>query len=178
MRKIIVTEFVSLDGVIDSPMWSMPYWNDEIAAFKGDEQTICDTLLLGRVTYEGFAAAWPGRSDPGADFMNNAPKYVVSNSLETADWNNSTIVGGDVPAEIAKLKQGDGKDILVYGSGKLIETLMEHDLVDSYRLLVYPVVVGAGRRLFGEGAKANLKLVESKALPKGVLALIYEPARD
>src|SRR5690349_7920443 len=128
MRKIIVTEFVTLDGVIENPAWSMGYWNDEIASFKGDEQTLCDTVLLGRVTYDGFAQAWPGRTDPGADFMNNAPKYVVSTTLEKADWNNTTTISGDIPAELAKLKQQDGGDILVYGSGTLLQTLIQHDL--------------------------------------------------
>ena len=104
MRKIVVTEFMSLDGVVEEPAWTFPYWNDEIAAFKGEETASSDALLLGRVTYEGFAAAWPGRTDDGADFFNGVRKYVVSTTLDTADWNNSVLIQNDVVAEISKLK--------------------------------------------------------------------------
>lgn len=177
MKKIIVTEFMSLDGVVENPGWSMPYWNDEIAKFKGDEQTSCDTLLLGRVTYEGFAAAWPGRTDPGAEFMNSVPKYVVSTTLDTAEWNNSTVIKDNVVEELTKLKQQEGKDILVYGSVVLIQTLIEHDLVDQVRLLVYPVVLGTGKRLFQDGTTANLNLVQTQPFSSGVVGLVYETAQ-
>lgn len=178
MRKIIVTEFLSLDGVMEEPAWTFKYWNDEIASFKGEESSACDALLLGRVTYEGFAAAWPESKDEGADYFNNVRKYVVSTTLDTAEWNNSTVIKDNVVAEITKLKQQDGKDIAVHGSATLVQTLMQHDLVDRYRLLVYPVVLGTGKRLFKEGATATLQLLESQSFSSGVTALIYEPDRE
>lgn len=177
MRNLVVTEFLSLDGVMENPMWTFPYWNDEIANFKGEESEASDALLLGRVTYEGFAAAWPNSKDEGADYFNNIRKYVVSTTLDRADWNNSVIINGNVVEEIQKLKQQDGKDIVVHGSGNLIKTLMQHDLVDRYRLLIYPLVLGKGQRLFEEGTAEKLKLVESKSFSSGVVGIIYEPAR-
>jgi dihydrofolate reductase len=178
MRKIIVTEFLSLDGVIDNPAWTAPYWNDEVSQFKSDEDAMTDALLLGRVTYEGFAMAWPDSKDEGADRINGMPKYVVSTTLDTVEWNNSHLLKGDVVEEIIKLKQQGGQDLLVYGSATLVQTLMAHDLVDGYRLLLYPVVVGEGKRLFKEGIPATLKLVEAKPLTGGVVALVYEPQRS
>lgn len=175
MRKLVVTEFLSLDGVMENPGWSAPYWNDEVAAFKAEESAASDALLLGRVTYQGFAAAWPQSQDEGAAEMNAMRKYVVSTTLETADWNNSVIVRDNVVEAIRALKASEGRDLLVYGSGGLIHTLMAHDLVDSYRLLVYPVVLGAGQRLFREGATATLRLVSARGLSGGVTALVYEP---
>ena len=177
MRNLVVTEFLSLDGVMENPGWTFPYWNDEIANFKGAESNASDALLLGRVTYEGFAQAWPQSKDEGAEYFNGVRKYVVSNSLQQADWNNSVIISGDLVEEITKLKQTEGQDIIVHGSGALVQSLMQHDLVDRYRLLVYPVVIGTGQRLFAEGSNAKLKLVESQALSGGVLALVYEPER-
>lgn len=179
MRKLVVTEFMSLDGVIENPMWTFPYWNDEIANFKGEETNASDALLLGRVTYEGFAEAWPNRKDedPGAAYFNGVRKYVVTTTLQKADWNNSVIINGDVVAEIKKLKQQDGTNITVHGSGKLIQTLIKHDLVDSYRFLVYPVVLGQGQRLFEDGTTAKLTLVQSQSFSSGVVGLIYEPNR-
>jgi dihydrofolate reductase len=177
MRKIVVTEFVSLDGVMEEPSWTLPYWNDEIASFKDDEQTTSDALLLGRVTYQGFAAAWPESPDEGAAYMNSVRKYVVSTTLDRAEWNNSTLINDNIIAEIAALKQQDGKDILVYGSATLVQTLIQHDLVDRYRLLVYPVVLGEGKRLLNEGTTATLKLLESQSFSSGVVALEYEPER-
>lgn len=177
MRKLVVTEFLSLDGVMENPAWTFPFWNDEIAAFKGEESNASDALLLGRVTYEGFAAAWPNSKDEGADYFNNVRKYVVSTTLDRADWNNSTVIRGDVVEEIRKLKQQDGKDITVHGSGNLVQTLMQHDLVNCYRLLVYPVVLGKGQRLFAEGSAAALRLVSARPVSRGVLALVYEPER-
>ena len=177
MRRLVVTEFISLDGVIENPMWTFPYWNDEIASFKGEESEASDALLLGRVTYEGFAAAWPNSKDEGADYFNGVRKYVVSTTLDRADWNNSVLIKNNVVEEINKLKQQDGKDIIVHGSGRLIQTLMKHDLVDSYRLLVYPLVLGKGQRLFEEGTTAKLRLVESRPFSSGANALIYEPDR-
>jgi dihydrofolate reductase len=179
MRKLIVTTFLSLDGVMENPMWTVPYWSDEIAQFKGEETTPNDVLLLGRVTYEGFAAAWPQRTgdDTGATYFNGVRKYVVSNTLDKADWNNSQIIKGDAVEEIRKLKAEGGENLVVHGSGKLVQTLMGHDLVDSYRLLIYPVVLGNGQRLFEDGTQTTLKLVESRAFASGVVALIYAPAR-
>lgn len=177
MRNIVVTEFVSLDGVMEAPMWSIPYWNDAIAQFKDDEQQTSDALLLGRVTYQEFAASWPERTNDGAEYMNNVPKYVVSTTLDSAEWNNSTLLQENIVEEVARLKQQEGKDILVYGSATLVQTLIQHDLVDRYRLLVYPVVVGNGKRLFQADTAATLQLVHSQLLGSGVMALIYEPVR-
>ncbi len=178
MRNIVVTEFVSLDGVMEDPAWTFPYWNDEIAKFKGEESSAGDALLLGRVTYQGFAAAWPESKDVGAPYFNSVRKYVVSTTLDKVEWNNSTLIKGNIVAEITKLKQQDGKDITVHGSATLVQTLMQHDLVDRYRLLVYPVVLGKGKRLFQEGTTATLKLVETQSLSSGVAALIYQPAES
>lgn len=177
MRNLVVTEFVSLDGVMENPGWTFPYWNDAIAAFKGEETAASDALLLGRVTYQGFAAAWPESQDEGADYFNGVRKYVVSTTLARADWNNSVLIRGDVAAEVTRLKQQAGRDITVHGSGALVQTLIRHDLVDTYRLLVYPVILGQGQRLFQPGTTATLRLVETRSLGSGVVGLIYEPAR-
>jgi dihydrofolate reductase len=176
MSKVVVTMFLSLDGVIDEPQnWSFPYWNDEIAKFKTDELLATDAHLLGRVTYEGFAAAWPSRTGEFADRMNSLPKYVVSTTLEEAEWNNSTIIKENVVTEVSRLKEQPGRIILVAGSATLVKTLMQHELVDEYRLLVYPIVLGKGKRLFQEGSGANLKLVETRPFSSGVVLLRYEP---
>ena len=180
MRKLVVTEFLSLDGVMENPMWTFPYWNDEIAAFKGEETSANEPLLLGRVTYEGFAASWPQRKDgdPGASYFNSTRKYVVSTTLnEPLEWNNSVLIKDDVVEEITRRKQEDGPDIVVHGSGKLIQTLIQHDLVDRYRLLIYPLVLGKGQRLFEDGMTAKLKLVDSRSFSSGVVGHIYEPDR-
>ncbi len=177
MRRIVVTEFLSLDGVMENPMWTFPYWNDEIAQFKGDEGNASDALLLGRVTYEGFAAAWPESKDEGAEYFNSIRKYVVSTTLDKAEWNNSHLIKDNIVDQITSLKQQDGKDIVVHGSGRLIQTLMQHDLIDVYRLLIYPLVLGGGQRLFEDENTVNLKLVDSKATSSGVVALVYEPDR-
>lgn len=175
MRKLVVTEFVSLDGVMEAPGWTFPYWNDEIAAFKGEETAASDALLLGRVTYEGFAAAWPNSTDEGAPYFNSVRKYVVSTTLEHADWNNSVIIRDDIIDSIRALKAQDGSDITVHGSGTLVQTLLQHNLVDTLRLLVYPVVIGSGQRLFHDGTTGTLSLVNSQAFSGGVVALIYRP---
>lgn len=180
MRKIIISEFVSLDGVMEEPQWTTPYWNDEIAHFKRDELFSVDALLLGRVTYEGFAAAWPGQTDEAgyADRMNGMPKFVVSTTLDKLEWNNSNPISKNIADEIAKLKQQPGQDILVFGSDTLVQMLIQHDLVDQYNLLVYPVVLGKGRRLFGEGSATKLKLVETKPYSSGVILLCYQADRQ
>ncbi len=177
MRKLVVSEFMSLDGVVEAPMWTFKYWNDETAKFKGDESDASDALLLGRVTYEGFAEAWPNSKDEGAPYFNGVRKYVVSTTLDKVEWNNSVLIKGDVVEEITKLKQQEGKDIVVHGSVKLVQTLVKHNLVDSIRLLVYPLVLGKGERLFHEGTSATLKLVESHSISSGVVALVYQPDR-
>ena len=177
MRNIMVTEFVSLDGVMEAPGWTFKYWNDEIATFKGEESSASDALLLGRVTYQGFAAAWPESTDEGAAYFNSVRKYVVSTTLDKAEWNNSTLIKDNIVEEITNLKQQDGSDLVVHGSATLVQTLMQHDLVDSYRLLVYPVILGKGKRLFQEGATATFKLLESRSFSSGVTALVYEPDR-
>ncbi|HZB08685.1 MAG TPA: dihydrofolate reductase family protein [Rubrobacter sp.] len=179
MRKLVVTEFMSLDGVMEEPAWTFPYWNDEIAKFKGEESSSSDALLLGRVTYQAFAAAWPQSKDKGADYFNSVRKYVVSKILEEPlEWKNSTLIKDDIVEQITNLKQQKGKNIAVHGSASLVQTLMQHNLVDHYRLLVYPVVVGKGKRLFGEGIPATLKLLQSQSFSSGVVALVYEPERQ
>ncbi|HEX8997748.1 MAG TPA: dihydrofolate reductase family protein [Ktedonobacterales bacterium] len=191
MRKVLVSEFITLDGVVEDPGgaektphggWTWPYWNDEIGQLKQDELFAGDALLLGRVTYQGFAAAWPSATDEYgfADRMNSLPKYVATTTLDTLDWNNSTALTGDVAEAVAALKQQPGGDILVFGSGGLIQTLMRHNLVDEYCLLVYPVVIGGGKRLFADGIPSKLKLVESRPFSSGVVMLRYqmEPASE
>ena len=176
MGKITLSMYVSLDGVVEDPAWTMPYWNDDIAQFKSDEMFASDALLLGRVTYKGFAKAWPAMKDePGADRMNSVPKFVASRTLHTMEW-NATLIQGDVVEEVARLKQSDQR-FLIYGSADFDRTLMQHDLIDEYRLLVYPVVLGSGKRLFKEGIKTTLKLVETRSFASGVVLLTYHPER-
>jgi dihydrofolate reductase len=188
MRKVIVSEFVTLDGVMEDPGgaekterggWSFKFMSPESGKYKLDELFACDGLLLGRVTYQGFAKAWPSMKDEVgfADKMNGLPKYVVSTTLDKVEWNNSRLVKGNVAEEVKKLKQQPGKDILVYGSAELVKTLMKHDLVDEYRLMVHPVVLGSGKRLFGDtvGATKVLTLADSKAFGSGVVLLTYRP---
>ena len=187
MGRIVVTEFMSLDGVIEDPGGAEDYrhggWSFEISRgdegdkFKLDETMSAEALLLGRVTYEGFAEAWPSREGEFADKFNTMPKYVVSSTLEEPEWNNSTVLKGDVAEEVAKLKQEQEGDIVVHGSPRLVQTLVELDLVDELRLMVFPVVLGTGKRLFGETSdKKPLQLVDSKMVGDGVAILTYEPA--
>ncbi len=187
MGRIVVTEFMSLDGVIEAPGGGETFkhggWSFEISRgdegdkFKLDETLSSEALLLGRVTYEGFAAAWPTRDGEFADKFNTMPKYVVSSTLENPEWNNSTVLKGDVAEEVARLKQEQDGDIVVHGSRRLVQTLVEHDLVDEYRLMVFPIVLGSGKRLFGETSdKKPLRLVDSKVVGDGVTILVYEPA--
>jgi dihydrofolate reductase len=187
MGRIVVTEFVSLDGVMEDPGGAENFkhggWSFEIARgeegdkFKLDEAFASEALLLGRVTYDGFAAAWPSREGEFADKFNSMPKYVVSSTLGEPEWNNSTVLKGDVAEEVGKLRQEQDGDIVVHGSAQLVQTLIENDLVDEFRLMVYPLVLGSGKRLFGETSdKKPLQLVESKVVGDGVAILIYEPA--
>lgn len=175
MRNLVVTQFISLDGVIENPAWTFKYWNDEIANFKGEETSGSDALLLGRVTYQGFAQAWPNSPDEGAPYFNGVRKYVVSTTLEKADWNNSIIIKDNVMDEVRKLKQQDGTDITVHGSAKLAQSLIQAGLVDRIRLLVYPVVIGKGQRLFEDGPAVTLNLLETRPFSGGVVGLIYQP---
>src|SRR5256714_1814264 len=188
MGRIVVTEFVSLDGVIEDPGgaedfkyggWSFEFnRGDEGDKFKLDEALEADALLLGRVTYQGFADAWPSREGEFADKFNNMPKYVVSSTLDEPEWNNSTVLKGDVAEEVAKLREEVDGEISVPGSAQLVQTLIEHDLVDELRLMVYPIVLGSGKRLFGETSdKKTLRLADSKVVGDGVAPLVYQPAR-
>jgi dihydrofolate reductase len=186
--RIVVTEFVSLDGVVEDPGGAEDFkyggWSFEISRgdegdkFKLDETMASEALLLGRVTYEGFADAWPSREGEFADKFNSMPKYVVSSTLKDPTWTNSTVLSGDVAAEVAKLKQQVDGDIVVHGSVQLVQALIDHDLVDELRLMVFPVVLGSGKRIFGETSdKKPLRLVDSKVVGDGVAILTYEPAR-
>ncbi|ABX04164.1 MAG TPA: pyrimidine reductase [Herpetosiphon sp.] len=171
MGKIVLAMFVSLDGVVENPGWSMPYWSDDISAFKAEESAECTALLLGRVTYEGFAKAWPESKDEGAEHMNNLVKYVPTNTLEQPEW-NATFLKGDVIAQIRQLREE--QNLLIYGSTVLADSLLKHNLIDEYRLLIYPVVVGEGQRLFHPGTTATLKLVETRTMSTGVAMLKYQ----
>lgn len=191
MGRIVVTEFITLDGVIEAPGggegfehegWSFKFdRGPDGDSFKFDELMAADVQLLGRVTYQGFARAWPNMGgDEFGDKMNAMPKYVASTALTAADasWNNSTVIGRDLPGELAAVKQEVAGDILVAGSARLVQSLAQHDLVDEYRLMVFPVVLGSGKRLFGEAMPhTTLRLVGSKPLgPDGVLLLTFAPA--
>ena len=184
MRKIIISEFISLDGVIEAPGpahdfqyagWTMPYWSDSLAKFKSQELSAAGALLLGRVTYDGFAAAWPNRKDdPFADRMNNLPKHVASRTLKNPAWNNSHVIAGDLPCALKMLKAESGQDILVFGSGKLSAELLRHGLVDELTFLVYPVVLGMGQRFFESSPHVALKPAETREMDKGVTLLHYQ----
>jgi len=189
MGKIVVTEFVSLDGVMEDPGGAEGYrhggWTFEVDRgtegdkFKLDELAEAEAQLLGRVTYEGFAAAWPSMEDDAgfAEKMNSMPKYVVSSTLGEAEWSNSTVLRGDMVEEVTRLKEEIGGVILVAGSAQLVQGLIEHDLVDELRAMVFPVLLGAGKRLFGEvGEKKPLKLTESRTVGDGIALLTYRPA--
>jgi dihydrofolate reductase len=187
MGRIVVTEFISLDGVIEAPGGGEDYehggWTFEIERgaegdqFKLDELAEAEAQLLGRRTYEGFAAAWPQMEDEAgfAEKMNGMPKYVFSSTLERAEWNNTTVLSGDFAAEIGKLKQEVEGVILVAGSAQLAQGLIEHELADELRLMVFPVILGSGKRLFGPSAeKTPLRLAGSKTVGDGIAILTYE----
>jgi dihydrofolate reductase len=184
--RIVATEFVSLDGVFEAPGGGEDYehaaWTfeieqgDEGQQFKLEETRDSDALLLGRVTYEGFAAAWPSMEGEFADKFNTMPKYVISTTLERPEWANSTVLDGDLVEEVSKLKGSVDGNIVVHGSGQLVRALVENDLVDEMRLMVFPVVLGSGKRLFDAGSKKRLRLVGSKTIGDGVVILTYERA--
>jgi dihydrofolate reductase len=187
MGRIVVTEFVSVDGVMQDPGgdsdWKHAGWTFQIeqgeegADFKLEETRNSEALLLGRVTYQGFAKAWPSVEGEFGDMFNNMPKYVVSSTLEKADWKNTTVLRGDVVKEVSKLRQKPGGDIVVHGSAQLVQTLLEHDLVDELRLMVFPVILGSGKRLFGDTTdKKPMQLTDSKTVGRGVTILTYKPA--
>jgi dihydrofolate reductase len=184
MRKVIASELMSLDGVMEAPdKWHLPYFNDEMGEAISAAMAEADVMLFGRVTYEEFAAFWPNQSgddDEFADYMNNTPKYVVSTTLEDPlEWNNSTLIKGDVAEEISKLKQQPGKDIAINGSGALVRSLLADGLLDELRLMVHPIVVGSGKRLFEEGGdQKKLELVDSRTFSTGVVYLTYQLAQS
>src|SRR5215210_4623238 len=187
MGRIVVTEFISLDGVVEDPGGSEDFkyggWSFEFDRgdagnqFKLDETMDSAALLLGRRTYEGFAEAWPSREGEFADKFNSMPKYVVSSTLQDPQWTNSTVLGGNVAEDVAKLKEREDGDVVVHGSVQLVQELLERDLVDELRLMVFPVVLGRGKRLFGETSdKKTLKLTDSKSVGDGVAILTFQPA--
>jgi dihydrofolate reductase len=184
MRDVVVSTYVTLDGVFEEPAWSAPYWSDEAQLFARDQLWASDALLLGRTTYEGFAQHWPTaewieREGEFAERMNSYPKYVASKSLEEPlEWNNSHLLEGDATEGVRELKEEEGKDILMYSSVELMRVLMVKDLVDRLRIWVHPLLLGSGRRLFPDGAeKTELELVDTTTLPNGVVVLDYQPSR-
>ena len=178
MRKIVAGLFMSVDGVVDAPdAWTGPYFSPEVGQLVGSLIAGGDTLLLGRVTYQGFAAAFRGQAGGMADTMNGFPKVVVSTTLDKAEWQNSALISGDVAAEITKLKQQPGRNINVSGSGTLVSWLLRQGLLDQLDLLMFPVVVGHGQRLFGDGgSQVPMRLAASQAFASGVVHLTYHPA--
>lgn len=194
MRKLIVSTFVTLDGVMQAPGgpeedttggftyggWTVNYWDDLMGQVMGEYMAKPFELLLGRKTYEIFAAHWPYiKDDPTADKLNSVRKYVVSRTLDEVNWNNSTLVIGNVEQAIRTLKEQNMPELQVNGSGNLIQTLLKHDLIDEFRLWIFPVTIGKGKRLFGEGTQpANLKLIDSKISTTGVIIATYEPAGE
>lgn len=189
MGKVVVSEFITLDGVIEDPGgaegspfggWGMRFPAPDGEQYKFDELKASDVQLLGRKTYDGFAVAWPAMAEQTGEFgerMNGMPKVVVSTTLTDPTWTNTTVVSEDVPGAVARLKEQYAGDVLVAGSATLVGHLREHDLVDEYRLIVNPVVVGGGKRLFEAGGTSDLQLVESRKLGPDVLLVVYRPAR-
>lgn len=195
MRKLIISEFISLDGVIQAPggededtnggfkqgAWTIPYWHDDIGVHFDEVMQNCDTMLLGRKTWQTHGAAFDPMpaGDPFFDRMNGLKKYVVSTTLENADlWRNSSIISENVVEEIRALKATEGKDIVLDGSSVLAHTLIENDLVDEFRMVLYPVSLGGGKKLFPDGTRVNLRLLDSKTLPNGVVLLHYATERS
>jgi dihydrofolate reductase len=193
MRKLVVNTFVTLDGVMQAPGgpeedptggfehggWSHPHWDDAMGAKMGEFMGKPSELVLGRGTYEIFAAHWPHSDDPAAEALNNATKHVASTTLKELDWQNSQLIEGDVPAAIRKLKEEDGPELQVHGSAGLIQTLLEHGLVDEFRVWTFPVLIGKGKRLFGDGTvPAGLRLTDSLISSTGVVMAAYELAGD
>jgi dihydrofolate reductase len=176
VRRLKLAMYVSLDGVVENPAWTGPFWNEQLSDIQADYLYSSDALVLGRVTYEGFAAAWPSMEEATGDFgkkMNSMPKFVASRTLSEAEW-NATIVEGDVADAVSRLKGEDGGDLLVYGSGELVDELTRHRLIDEYRLMVHPVIVGTGKKLFqGLTETVDLKLADTVTTDTGVAVLTY-----
>jgi dihydrofolate reductase len=190
MSRIVAAEYVTADGVMQDPGgvgeielggWSNSYWNDELAKLQTELLFASDSLLLGRITYEGFAAAWPDLEHEEGEFatrMNTMPKYVASRTLSDMKW-NATLIAGEVPDEVARLKRQSDQNLLIYGSSVLLNALSQHDLIDQYRLMIYPVILGQGKRLFMETSdKKPLRLVDANTTSAGVLIADYEPAKS
>jgi dihydrofolate reductase len=187
VRRVVAAEYLSLDGVMEDPGpageyeqrgWTVPYWNDDISQWQTDQLFASDALLLGRVTYDEFVASWPLRSgDQFTDRMNSLPKFVASTTLqEPLEW-NATLLERDVVDAVAKLKEQPGEDLLIYGSSSLVNSLLPHKLIDEYRFMIYPLVLGTGKRFFKEGnAKATLELKRAETSSTGVTMLVCEPA--
>jgi dihydrofolate reductase len=178
--RLVATEYLSLDGVFEEPgQWSGPFFNDEAARFKWDELQASDALLLGRRTYEGFAAAWPSMPGTGefGEKMNSMPKYVVSSTLERAEWTGSRLIKGNVAAQVRTLKREPGQDLLLSGSAQLFNALQREDLIDLYRFMVHPIVLGEGKRLFADdNGRKPLRLTRTEPFGSGIVILEYEPA--
>jgi dihydrofolate reductase len=188
MARIVVSEFASLDGVMEDPGgaedfahggWAFEFSRGEEGdRFKVDETMGSAALLLGRRTYEGFAEAWPSREGEFADRFNSMPKYVVSSTLRDPEWTNTTVLDGDLVEEVRRLREAPGGDIVVHGSASLVQALIDNDLVDELRIMVFPVVLGAGKRLFGETSeKKPMRLTDSRVVGDGVAIMVYEPVR-
>jgi dihydrofolate reductase len=177
MSKLVVAEFLTLDGVMEAPeKWQFQFWHDDMGKAVLDAMLEADALLLGRVTYQIFAEAWPSETDEMADRINSMAKYVASTTLKEVKWNNSHLLEGDVASAVRALKEQPGRDMLVVGSGELVNTLMQHDLVDEYQLMIHPIVLGSGKRLFREESDTKvLKLAATKMFDTGVLLLTYQP---
>ncbi len=182
MRKIVAGLFLSLDGVVEAPdQWHFPYWSDEMGEVIGSQMAAADTLLLGRVTYQEFAGYWPHQTgdEPMAAYMNSTPKLVVSTTLDTVEWQNSTLIKGNVVDELTRLKQQPGKNLSITGSATLVRSLLRDRLLDELQLLVHPIVVGRGKRLFADdGERVALTLVNARTFSTGVLHLTYQPAQQ
>jgi dihydrofolate reductase len=178
MRKVIVYEYMTLDGVVEAPEeWQFPYLSDDVAEIIQSQILDADAILLGRVTYEIFAASWPMRTNNEfgvADKLNSMPKFVVSSTLDRVEWNNSKLITENVLEEITKLKQQSSGIMAIIGSASLIGSLMKYELIDEYRLMVHPVVLGCGKRLFSEGTNLALRLVDTNVLSSGVVLLRYQ----
>jgi dihydrofolate reductase len=181
MRKVVAGLFISLDGVVEAPeTWHFPYFNDQMGQIVSDQIAASDTMLLGRRTYQEFAAFWPNQGDdvPLAREINGVRKLVASTALDSVDWQNSELIGGDVADELGRRKSEPGKDISITGSPTLVRSLLAAGVLDELRLLVHPIVVGHGKRLFGEGATVPLRLASSQTLKTGVQYLVYVPAEQ
>jgi dihydrofolate reductase len=178
MRKLKLAMYVALDGVVENPAWTGSFWDDELAEMQADYLYSSDALVLGRVTYEGFAAAWPTMEESTGEFgkkMNTMPKYVASRTLDSTEW-NATLIEGELAGAVAKLKDAPGGDLLIYGSGEVVDELTRAHLIDEYRLMLHPVIVGSGKRLFNGLELTALRLADTTTTGTGVAVLTYDAA--